>query len=184
VETVTHLSADESIKLIRDAQNLSHLRAISGKWFCFFVSLITGVSFGLLSNQSALALIPILFFPVIVYIEKRKKGLWPLGFAPVLRQGTGLYSFSDYWKDTLKVKTSIHIVNLIAMLIMLSFPLFFIRILEFRDSGIWWAPIASGTIMALSHFTILMNYRNFQFSQFSNKDIEENGNHQSPNNNE
>jgi len=180
----SHLSAEESIKLIRDAQSLSCLKAISGKWFCFFISLITGLSFGLLSNQSVLALIPIAFFPVIVYMEKRKKGLWPLGFAPVLRQGNGLYSFSDYWKDTLKVKTSIHIVNLIAMLIMLSFPLLFIEILEFKDSGMWWAPIASGTIMALSHFTILVNYRNFQITQFSNKDIKENGNHLSTNNNE
>lgn len=165
--TGTNLSPHESIKLIRETQRLSHLKAIPGKWFCFFVSLMTGLSFGLLSNQSVLALIPIALFPVIVYIQKQKTGLWPLGFAPILRQGDGLYSFSHYWKDRLKVKTYIHIVNLLSILIMLSFPMLFIKILEFRDNGIWWAPIASGIIMGLSHFTILLNYRNFQIIKFN-----------------
>jgi hypothetical protein len=172
METDTSLSAQESIKLARETQRLSNLKAIPGKWFYFFVSVITGLSFGLLSNQSLLAFIPISFFPVIIYVQKNRTGLSPLGFAPILRQGNGFYSFRDYWKDMLKVNTYIHMTNLIAILIMLSFPFLFIKILEFRDVGFWWAPIASGITMGVSHLIILLNYRNFHIIQFGNKNNE------------
>ena len=166
--TDTNLNPHDSIKLIKETQRLSNLKAIPGRWFYFILSLITGLSFGLLCNQSLLAIIPVALFPVVVYIQKQKTGLWPLGFAPILRQVDGLYSFGDYFKDMLKVKTTIHIVNLLSILIMLSLPVLFIEILEFRDNGHWWAPIASGTIMGLSHFILLLNYRNFHIIQFSN----------------
>jgi hypothetical protein len=169
METDTSLSPQESIKLVREAQELSNFKAIPGKWFYFFVSVITGLSFGLLSNQSLLAFIPISLFPIIIYVQKNKTGLSPLGFAPIFSQGNGFYSFRDYWKDMLKVNTYIHMTNLIAILIMLSFPFLFIKILEFRDAGFWWAPIASGITMGLSHFIILFNYRNFHIIQFSGK---------------
>jgi len=170
--TDTDLSPHDSIRLIKDTKKLSNLKAIPKRSFYFAISLITGLSFGFLSNQSMLALIPIALLPVLVYIQKNKKGLWPIGFVPFLRQGDGLYSFNDYCKDMLKVNTYIHVVNLISILIMLSFPLLFIRVLEFRDQGNWWAPIACGTIMGLSHLIILINYRNFQIIKFSNNNNE------------
>lgn len=116
-----------------------------------------------------MAIIPITLFPVVLYFHKHKTGLWPLGFAPFLVQSDGFYTFSDYWKDILKVKIYIHMVNLISILIMLSFPFFFINVLEFRDQGMWWAPIASGTIMGLSHFVIMLNTGNFARIKYSSR---------------
>ena len=168
----TNLSPQESIKLIKDVQRLSYLKAIPGKWFYYLVSLMTALTFGLLSNQSIFVFVPIVLFIVIVYIQKHKTGLWPVGFAPVLSNRSGLYSYRHYWKDMQKVAIYVQIVNLISILTMLFFPFLFIKILELRDSGFWWAPIASGMIMGLAHLAILLNHRNFQLIQFSKNNNE------------
>jgi hypothetical protein len=159
--TSTNLNPHESINLIRDTQRLSKLKAIPSKCFCFLASLITGLSFGLLCNQSPLAAVAIALFPALIYVQKQKTGVWPLGFAPFTVQVDSFYSVKDYWQDILKVKAYSHLVNLLSIMIMLSFPFLFINILEFRDQGNWWAPMANGIIMALSHFIILLNARSF-----------------------
>lgn len=168
MENDSILDPQRTLDLIKEAQNSGKLKALPGTWFYFLVSFLIGLSFGLLSNQSILAIIPVCVLPVIVYIQKRKSGFWPTGFIPFLRQHSGLYKFSDYWQDLFKVKSYLLLINLLAILIMFSFPFLFINILEFRDNGNWWAPMATGAIMGFCQFVILINFRKFQIVKLTN----------------
>ncbi len=164
MEINSSMNPHESIKLAKQAQRLSNLKAIPGNWFCFFVSLTVGLAFGFMCNQQSLfSLISVTAFPLIIYIQKRNTGLWPFGFAPFIRPVDSFYSKSIFWK---KMKVNLA-VQLISSMVVLFFFVSFVDILEFRDEGFWWAPIASGTIVGVAIFTILLSSNNYYRNKYS-----------------
>lgn len=169
VSTDSSLNANESIKLVSDMQKLSNLKAIPGNWFCFFISLSIGLCFGFMCNQQVLwALISIAIFHLTIYIQKRKTGLWPFGFAPFMRQVNSVKSNRYFWK---KMKVNLAL-QLISSVIVLSLFASYVDILEFRDEGYWWAPIASGTIVGIAMFIIYVNSNNYYRNKYSIHDNE------------
>ena len=158
------LNPNESIKLARDMQRLSNLKAIPGNWFCFFVSLSMGLCFGFMCNQQVLyALISIVIFHLIIYIQKRNTGLWPFGFTPLIRQVNSIQSNKHFWK---KMKINLA-VQLISSVIVLSLFASYVDILEFQDEGYWWAPIASGTVVGAAMFILYVNSNNYFRNKYS-----------------
>jgi len=158
------LNLDESIELAKDTQRLSNLSAIPGNWFCFFVSLSVGAAFGFMCNQQVLmVLTSVVSFPVIIYINKCKTGLWPFGFAPFVGPVDSFHSNKGTWKY-MKMNS---VLQLISFMVVLSLFVSFVDILEFRDKGAWWAPIASGTIMASAIFTVLITSNNYYRKKYS-----------------
>jgi len=158
------LNPSESIKIARDAQRLSNFRAIPGKWFCFFVSLSVGLGFGFMCNQQVLGVfISIASFPIITYVHKRNTGLWPFGFAPFIGQVDNFHSNNTFLK-TMKVNLAIQLISAVAVLALF---VSFVDILEFRDKGFWWAPIASGTTMWLAMFILLLSSNNYFRTKYS-----------------
>ena len=97
--TDSNFNPAESIRIARDAQRLCHLKAIPGKWFCFFLSMSIGLGFGFMCNQQVLwVFIAIALFPIITYVHKRNTGLWPFGFAPFIGQVDSFHSNGGFWK--------------------------------------------------------------------------------------
>jgi hypothetical protein len=157
-------SLRESIKLARDMQRLGNLKAIPGNWLCFYVSLTVGMYFGFLCNQQVLGVfICIVIFHITIYIQKRKTGLWPFGFAPLMGQVNNFPSNRYLWK---KMKMNLT-VQLISSVVMLSLCVSYVDILEFRDKGFWWVPIASGASMGLALFIISINSNNYYRNKYS-----------------
>jgi len=164
MSTDSNLNPHESFKLARDMQRLSNLKAIPGNWFCFFVSLSMGLSFGFLCNQQVVwVFISIAIFHITLYIQKRKTGLWPFGFAPFMGQVNSFKPNRSFWK---KMKMNLA-VQLISLVIVLSLCASYVDILEFRDKGNWWVPIASGVIMGLAMFIILVNSNSYFRNKYS-----------------
>jgi len=164
MEINSSLNPHESIKLAKQAQRTSNLKAIPGNWFCFLVSLTVALAFGFMCNQqSFFTLISVSAFPLIIYIQKRKTGLWPFGFAPFIGPVDSFSSKSTFWK---KMKVNLAI-QLISSIVVLSFFVSFVNILEFRDKGFWWAPIASGTIVGVAIFTILLSSNKYYRNKYS-----------------
>jgi len=162
--TDNRLNLHESIKAAKDTQRLSHLHAIPRNWFCFFISISVGLAFAFMCNQQPfMVLISVASFPVILYIQKRKTGLWPFGFAPFVGQVDSFHSNKGFWK---KMKVNLA-VQLISSMVVLSLFGSFVDILEFRDEGFWWAPIASGTVVAIATFIILFSSNHYYRHKYS-----------------
>jgi len=169
METDNKLNLHESITLAREAQRLSNFKSIPGNWFCFFVSLTVGLAFGFMCNQQSLwALTSVASYPIIIYIQKRNTGLWPFGFSPFIRQVNNFHAKSGFWKK-MKINLS---VQLISSLVLLSVFASFVDILEYRDKGFWWAPIAGGTMVGVAIFIILLSSNNYHRNKYSDQDNE------------
>ena len=154
----------ESIRIARDAQRLCNLKAIPGKWFCFFLSLSIGLCFAFMCNEQVIwVFISVALFPFITYVHKHKTGLWPFGFAPFIGQVDNFHSNRGLWK---KMKVNL-VVQLLSILVVLSMFMFFVDILEFRDKGFWWAPIASGTVMWLAMYILLLASSHYFHTKYS-----------------
>ncbi|NQZ10861.1 MAG: hypothetical protein HRT35_27225 [Algicola sp.] len=102
-------------------------------------------------------------FPIIVYVQKRKTGLWPFGFAPFVGQIDDFHANRYFWK---KMKVNLA-VQLIAFMVALSLFVLYVDILEFRDKGCWWAPIASESIIGMVIFIVFVNSNNYHRKKYS-----------------
>ena len=162
--TDNSLNLHESIKWAKEAQRLSNLTAIPGNWFCFFVSLTVGLAFAFMCNQqSLLVLSSVASFPIIIYIQKRNTGLWPFGFTPFIGP---VDSFP--WKNSFCKKVKVNwAIQLISSVVVLYLFVSFVDILEFRDKGFWWAPIASGTVVAVAIFIVLLSSNHYYRNKYS-----------------
>lgn len=110
-----------------------------------------------------MALLAILFFPLIIFFQKQKTGLWPFGFAPFMGTVDSFNSGRGFWK---RMKLNITIQTLSSVLI-LSLYIMYVDILELRDQGYWWAPIASGAIMGLSLYCLFTSSNNYYRAKYS-----------------
>jgi len=164
VASNSRLNPHESIKLARESQRLSNLKAIPGNWFCLFISSIAGLAFGFMCNQHViLAFSSVALFPIVTYIQKHNTGMWPFGFAPFIGKVDSFTCKKVFWN---KMKVNL-LVQLLSSMVILYFFISFVDILEFRDKGFWWAPIASGCIVGVAFFIILLSSNSYYRNKYS-----------------
>ena len=58
-------------------------------------------------------------------------------------------------------------IQLISSVVVLYLFVSFVDILEFRDKGFWWAPIASGTVVAVAIFIVLLSSNHYYRNKYS-----------------
>jgi len=151
----------ESMKLIKEIQRKSYLKAIPSRRFNLMMALTAGLAFMFLGEQSRLALIAGPMFAVIIFYEKYKSGMWPYVIL------SSKESKIDYWD----LYTSNVVSNTVSFFLS-SFPWLLLYTWELKDSGLEWAPLASGTLMAMAAYFLAQNPSDYFRKKFSS-DINE-----------
>jgi hypothetical protein len=148
----------ESMELINEMQRKSYLKAIPSRRFNLMMALTTGLAFMLMGEQSRLALIAGPLYAAIIFFEKYKSGIWPYVIL------TSKESKIDYWD----LYTSNVVTNTVSLLFFFScFPWLIIYTWELKDSGLEWAPLASGTLMAMATYFLGQNPSNYLRNKLS-----------------
>jgi hypothetical protein len=148
MKSTTLNNPHESMALINEMQRKSYLKAIPSRRFNLMMALTAGLAYMLMGEQSRLALIAAPLFAAIIFYEKHKSGMWPYVIL------SSKESKINYWS----LYTSNVITNTLSLLfILMSFPWLIIYTWELKDSGLVWAPLASGSLMTISAYFLGQN---------------------------
>jgi hypothetical protein len=148
----------ESLELIKEMQRKSYLKAIPSRRYNLLMALTAGLAFMFLGEQSRLALIAGPMFAAIIFYQKYKSGMWPYVIL------SSKESKIDYWD----LYTSNVVSNTVSLLFFLSsYPWLLLYIWELKDSGLEWAPLASGTLMVIAAYFLAQNPSDYFRKKFS-----------------
>jgi hypothetical protein len=148
----------ESMELIDEMQRKSYLKAIPSRRFNLMMALTAGLAFMFMGEQNRLALIAGPLFAAIIFFEKYKSGMWPHVIL------SSKESKINFWN----LYTSNVVSNTLSLLFFLSsFPWLITYTWELKDSGVEWAPLASGTLMTISAYFLGQNSSDYLTKKFS-----------------